>query len=196
MDWLSGFVIGIIIDAIRSVAAPATTDWLRRFVPSEQKKANLEDNKDRLEIMERLKAIGLDPALVQHADKSFDRFMSAINSQRQAFADVEVESAARHHQTQLEMNEEAASRAKIAHAQMERILKQIELARFIGTEQKEALPIAQAAWETYAKHQAEFAAAAYHGGSIMPLVYHNAIESLTIMRTAELQLMYDEQGKL
>lgn len=41
---------------------------------------------------------------------------------------------------------------------MNRILRQIEIAEFITDEQKAVLPVAQAAWEEYAKRQAEFAA--------------------------------------
>lgn len=193
MEWISGFILGILVDAIRSVAAPATTDWIRRFVPSEQRKANIEESRAHLEIRERLAAMGLDPALANHADKSLSRFIAVLDSQKDAFVAVEAENAGGHHQTQLEMNAEAASRAEIAHAQMNRILTQIELARFVTPEQKETLEETQMAWETYAELQARFAAAAYEGGSIMPLVYHSAMEALTITRTAELQLIYDDQ---
>lgn len=193
--WPVGFVLGLIVDAVRSVVAPATPDWLRHFIPSEQRKANLDDNRARLEIMKRLKDLGLDPGLVRQAEKDVEHFISVVTSQQNAFVETQVGKIVEHHQTQLEMNEDAASRAKVASANLERILRQIELARFITDEQKTVLPAAHTAWEEYAKFQAEFTAEAYHGGSMMPLIYHSAMETLIITRTAELQRIYNEQSQ-
>lgn len=194
LTWLGGFVFGVIVDAVRSVVAPATTDWMRRFFPSEQRKANLEDNRARLEIMEKLGAMGYDPDLARHADKDVEHFMAVLRSQQNAFVETQVEKIVAY-QTQLELNEDAADRAEVARVQMNRILRQIEIAEFITDEQKAVLPVAQAAWEEYAKRQAEFAAEAYHRGSMRPMVYHGEVETLVTTRTAELQRIYDEQSQ-
>jgi uncharacterized protein YecT (DUF1311 family) len=161
---------------------------MRRFFPSEQRKANLEDNRARLEIMEKLGAMGYDPDLARHADKDVEHFMAVLRSQQNAFVETQVEKIVAH-QTQLELNEDAADRAEVARVQMNRILRQIEIAEFITDEQKAVLPVAQAAWEEYAKRQA------YHRGSMRPMVYHGEVETLVTTRTAELQRIYDEQSQ-
>lgn len=195
MEWLGGFLLGIIVDGIRSVVAPATTDWLRRFVPSEQRKSNIEDNRVQLEIMEKLKTLGMDMNLVRHADKSVEHFQAAMRSQEQAFVQSQVNNIVANYQTQLEMNVDAAGRAEVARAQMNRILQQIEVAQFFSEQQRNILPQAQSLWEEYAKKQAEFAAEAYHQGSMMPMIYHSEMEGLIINRTAELQRLYDQQSE-
>lgn len=53
----------------------------------------------------------------------------------------------------------------------------------------------QTNWESYAKTQAEFAAAAFEGGSMAPLVYASELEAVTVSRTGELKRMFEEMSE-
>ena len=171
MEWLIGFALGFAADLFRSVFMPASTAWLNKFLPSARKKANVEDNMLTLQVMERLKSLGKDPALAKHARDDSMQFMNVLMSQQEAFVENAVEVIDSTHMSQIEMNIEAERRAGVAQQQMERAIVALERSGLMDERQTSSLRTTQRNWDEYAKSQAEFAAAEFDGGSIAPLVY-------------------------
>ncbi|WP_323037689.1 lysozyme inhibitor LprI family protein [Pararhodobacter sp.] len=192
MDWLVGFVLGFFADLFRSVFMPASTEWINRFIPTARKKANVEENVLTLDIMEKLKSLGKDPALAKHARDDAAQFLAVLNSQQEAFVENAIEIIDSTYMTQVEMNMEAGRRADLARQQMERAIVALERSGWMEASQIAALNQTQANWESYAKAQAEFAAAEFDGGSMAPLVYASELETVTVSRTGELKRMLEE----
>lgn len=192
MDWLVGFVLGFVADLFRSVFMPASTEWINRFIPAARKKANVEENILTLEIMEKLKSLGKDPALAKHARDDAAQFMTVLNSQQEAFVENAIEIIDSTYMTQAEMNMEAGRRADVARQQMERAIIALERSGWMEAGQISSLKATQSHWEEYAKAQAAFAAAEYEGGTMAPLVYASELESVTVSRTGELKRMLEE----
>lgn len=192
MEWLIGFVLGFIADLFRSVAMPASTEWLNRWIPSARRRANVEDNKLTLEIMERLKSLGKDPDLAKHARDDADKFMLVLTSQQQAFVDNAIEVIDSTFMTQAEMNHEAGRRADVASKQMERAMVALERSGWMSEAQAGALRQTQKQWQEYAIAQATFAAAEYEGGSMAPLVYASELEHAAVSRAGELTRIFED----
>ena len=192
MEWLIGFVLGFVADLFRSVFMPARTEWINRIIPAARRKANVEENVLTLEIMDKLKALGKDPNLAKHARDDAAQFMSVLTSQQEAFVENAIEIIDSTHMTQAEMNVEAGRRADVAQQQMERAIIALKRSGWLELPQVSVLDQTQANWETYAKSQAEFAAAEFEGGSMAPLVYASELESVTISRTGELKRTFQE----
>ena len=188
MDWLIGFVLGFVADLFRSVFMPASTDWINRFIPTARRKANVEENILTLEIMDKLKSVGKDPALVKYARDPAAQFLKVLTSQKEAFVENAIEIIG----TQAEMNMEAALRADVAQQQMQRAIVALERSGWMEEGQISTLKEAQAHWGKYALAQADFAAAEFKGGTMFPLVYVSELESITVSRTGELKRMQEE----
>ena len=180
MDWLVGFVLGFFADLFRSVFMPTSTEWINRFIPAARKKANVEENIITLDIMEKLKSLGKDPALAKHARDDAAQFLAVLNSQQEAFVENAIEIM------------EAGRRADVARQQMERAIVALEHSGWMKASQVAALKQTQENWESYAESQAEFASAEFEGGSMAPLVYASELESVTVSRTGELKRMLEE----
>ena len=191
MDWLIGFVLGFVADLFRSVFMPASTDWINRFIPTARRKANVEENILTLEIMDKLKSLGKDPALAKHARDDAAQFLTVLTSQQEAFVENAIEIIGSY-MTQAEMNMEAGLRADVAQQQMERAIVALERSGWMEEGQISTLKEAQAHWGKYAKAQADFAAAEFEGGTMLPLVYASELESITVSRTGELKRMQEE----
>jgi len=192
MDWLVGFVLGFFADLFRSVFMPASTEWINRFIPTARNKANVEENILTLDIMGKLKSLGKDPALAKHARDNAAQFLAVLNSQQEAFVENAIEIIDSTHMTQVEMNMEAGRRADVAQQQMDRAIVALERSGWMEASQIAALKQTQANWESYAKAQAEFAAAEFDGGSMAPLVFASELESVTVSRTGELKRILEE----
>ncbi len=192
MEWLGGFALGFIADLFRSVFMPTSTEWINRRIPSARKRANVEENILTLNIMEKLKSLGKDPALAKHARDDAAQFMTVLTSQQDAFVENAIEVIDSTFMTQAEMNMEAGRRADVANKQMERAIIALERSGWMSEAQAAALKEAQARWTKYAHAQAEFAASEFEGGSIAPLIYASELESATVSRTGELKRMLEE----
>ncbi|GFE66928.1 lysozyme inhibitor LprI family protein [Litoreibacter roseus] len=192
MEWLIGFILGFVADLFRSVFMPASTEWLNRFLPAARRKANFEENILILEVMERLESLGKNPNLAKHARDGSEQFLRVLTTQQEAFVDNAVEVVDSTHMTQLEMNLEAEKRASVARQQMERAIIALEQSGWMDERQAATLKVTQQNWESYAKSQAEFAAAEFDGGSMAPHVFFSELESVTISRTGELKRMLNE----
>lgn len=192
MEWLGGFILGFVADLFRSVAMPASTEWINRRIPSARKKANVEDNKLTLEIMERLKSLGKNPDLAKHAREDADQFMSVLTSQQEAFVENAIEVIDSTYMTQSEMNEEAGRRAGVAEKQMERAVVALERSGWLNETQAAALRSTQQRWQEYAQSQAAFVAAEFEGGSMAPLIYASELEFAAVSRTGELKRMLED----
>lgn len=151
MDWLVGFVFGFVADLFRSVFMPASTEWINRFIPAARKKANVEENILTLDIMEKLKSLGKDPALAKHSRDDATQFLAVLNSQQEAFVENAIEIIDSTYMTQSEMNMEAGRRADVARQQMERAIVALERSEWMEASQVAALKQTQANWEDYAK---------------------------------------------
>lgn len=195
MEWLIGFILGFVADLFRSVFMPASTEWLNRFLPAARRKANVEENMLTLQVMERLRSLGKDPDLAKHARDDSAQFLSVLTTQQEAFVENAVEVIDSTYMTQLEMNVEAERRAGIARQQMERAIIALERSGWMDERQVANLRVTQKSWEDYAKSQAKFAAAAFDGGSMAPLVFSSELESVTISRTGELKRMLIEMSE-
>lgn len=195
MEWLIGvvmFFVGLVADALRSVLVPASNAWLSRFIPSARERANLEDNKITLEIMERLQALGKDPALARHVKQNADTFLALIETQQDVFVENEIQVMTGGPSTQLEMNMEAARRADVARQQMEKSLTALQDSGWLTPPELSALHLSQDSWLTYAEAQSQFAWAGYEGGSMAPLAYWSQMEKATLTRTGELRQIFNE----
>jgi uncharacterized protein YecT (DUF1311 family) len=192
MEAVVGFVLGFLTDLFRSVFMPTTTDWINRYVPSARRKANVAENILTLEIMEKLKSLGKDPALATHAREDASQFLSVLTSQREAFVENAVEIIDSTYMSQIDMNFEATRRAEVARQQMERAIISLERSGWLEKRQVSELKITQDLWEAYAESQARFAAAEFDGGSMAPLVYASELETARVSRTGELKRMLDE----
>lgn len=192
MDWLVGFVLGFFADLFRSVFMPTSTEWINRFIPAARKEANVEENIITLDIMEKLKSLGKDPALAKHARDDAAQFLAVLNSQQEAFVENAIEIIDSTYMNQVEMNMEAGRRADVARQQMERAIVALEHSGWMKASQVAALKQTQENWESYAESQAEFASAEFEGGSMAPLVYASELESVTVSRTGELKRMLEE----
>ncbi len=192
MDWLIGFFLGFVADVFRSVFMPASTEWINRFIPAARKKANVEENILTLEIMEKLKSLGKDPALAKHARGNAALFLNVLTTQQEAFVENAIEIIDSTYMTQTEMNVEAGRRAAVARQQMERAIVALERSGRMPIGQISALKETQTHWEAYAKAQAHFAAAGFEGGTIAPLVYASEFETATVSRTGQLKRMLEE----
>jgi len=192
MEWFVGFVLGFVADLFRSVFMPASTEWINRFIPAARKKANVEENTLTLEIMGKLKALGKDPNLAKHARDDAAQFLSVLTSQQEAFVENAIEIIDSTYMTQAAMNMEASRRVDVAQQQLERVIIALKRSGWMDTPQISVLEKAQFNWETYAKSQAEFAAAQFDRGSMAPLVYASELESVTTRRTGELNRMFQE----
>jgi len=171
---------------------PASTGWINRFIPTARKKANVEENVLTLDIMEKLKSLGKDPALAKHARDDATQFLAVLNSQQEAFVENSIEIIDSIYMTQVEMNTESGRRTDVARQQMERAIVALERSGWMEASQIAALKQTQANWEIYAKAQAEFAATEFDGGSMAPLVYASELEFVTVSRTGELKRMLEE----
>ena len=96
--------------------------------------------------------------------------------------------------SQFEMNLRADGNVKIAQAKLEQIYK--ELSFRLENKERTLLEASQKAWEQYSHKHAEFTASSYEGGSIYPLIYLSAVESLVVERTALLKSELDEIRRL
>lgn len=195
MDWLVGFTLGFFADLFRSVFMPTTTEWINRFIPSARKNANFEENILTLDIMEKLRSLGKDPALAKHARDDAAQFLAVLNTQQEAFVENAIEIIDSTYMSQVEMNMEAGRRADVARQQMERAIVALERSGWMEASQVAALKQTQENWASYARSQAEFASAEFEGGSIAPLVYASELESVTVTRTGELKRMLEEMRK-
>lgn len=195
MEWLGGFVLGLIADLFRSVFMPASTEWINRLIPSARKKANVEENILTLNIMEKLKSLGKDPDLVMHARGDAAQFMTVLTSQQEAFVENAIEVIDSTFMTQAEMNEEAGRRADVAKRQLERAVIALERSGWMSEAQNDALKETQRLWEKYAHAQAKFAAAEFEGGSMAGLIFASELESATLSRSGELKRMLEEMSE-
>jgi uncharacterized protein YecT (DUF1311 family) len=76
-----------------------------------------------------------------------------------------------------------------AYERAETKLKQIitGLKEYYSPEEIERFDEVNAAWKTFQELNADFAASEFAGGSIVPLIYASALESVTIARVVELE---------
>jgi uncharacterized protein YecT (DUF1311 family) len=96
--------------------------------------------------------------------------------------------------SQFEMNMRADGNVKIAKAKLDQVYN--ELVYKLEGREREALEESQKAWEEYCTKHAEFSASSYEGGTIYPLIYLSALESLVVERTALLKGELDEIRRL
>lgn len=192
MDWIIAFALGFLTDLSRSVLLPASTRWINRLIPFARSKENIETNIVILDIMGKLKSLGLDPALAVNFRADADKFLGAVTSRQEAFVENAIGAIEDTITTQTELNLESNRRAEIAREQMGHALKALETSGWMEADQIKALQEAQTNWESYATSQAEVAAFGYKGGSMAPLVYNNEIENLAVNRTGELKLMLED----
>jgi uncharacterized protein YecT (DUF1311 family) len=87
--------------------------------------------------------------------------------------------------TQTEMNIVAAQVYERAERKLETIIA--ELKEYLSPEEIAKLDETNEAWRNYQRKHAELLASQYEGGSIQPLIYSSALESLTIARIVELE---------
>ena len=93
-------------------------------------------------------------------------------------------------QTQLELNEEAASEFNKADAELNKVYG--ELRSLLDDEDKARLKEVQLLWLKYRDANADFAASQFEGGSIAPLIYSSAMTSTTEDRVEELKGFFME----
>lgn len=192
MEGIIGFVLGFLVDFIRSIFAPATTEYVSRLVPSMRRKSNVQQNMLVLEMMKRLKELGKDPELAFSATDDAKNFQKLIEGQREAFVESEVEIIASTHMNQLEMNEEASRRSNVASSQLEQSMRALQASGTLDELQIEELAKSQDAWEVFAEAHASFVAGYFRGGSMAPIIFHGEIERLAILRSAQVRSIQDE----
>lgn len=94
------------------------------------------------------------------------------------------------HMTQAEMNQHAANSFHLTDARLSELVA--TLIELLDASDREAFDQSHQAWLQYRDRSADFQSARYEGGSIQPLIYASALESVTISRIVELEPMLQE----
>lgn len=98
-------------------------------------------------------------------------------------------------QTQVELNDCAASQAKAADEKLNQAYQQIR-SELKGSDRDDLLIDAQLAWIEFRDKNCMFARSKYEGGSIEPLIYSDCIERVTQQRTEELQTYLKDMAQI
>ena len=122
----------------------------------------------------------LEDALMGRAEAAKE-LGASFEKQAEEIRRIEFDSA----MTQTEMNIVAAQAYERAERKLETIIA--ELKEYFSPEEIARLDETTEAWRNYQRKHAEFLASQYEGGSIQPLIYASALESLTIARIVELE---------
>lgn len=96
--------------------------------------------------------------------------------------------------TQTEMNIVAAQAYERAERKLEATIAGLK--EFLSPQEIAKLDETNAAWRNYQKNHADFLASRYERGSIQPLIYASALESVTIARIVELEAELKELRSL
>lgn len=94
--------------------------------------------------------------------------------------------------TQADMNQRAAEDVRATDASIDNVLQ--DIAGLIDGNRQELLKDSQTAWVAFRHTQATFAAMAYEGGSIYPLIYGITVHALAKERLAYLQQLRENES--
>lgn len=122
----------------------------------------------------------LEDALMGRAEAAKE-LGASFEKQAEEIRRIEFDSA----MTQTEMNIVAAQAYERAERKLETTIA--ELKEYFSPEEIARLDETNEAWRNYQRKHAEFLASQYEGGSIKPLIYASALESVTIARIVELE---------
>jgi uncharacterized protein YecT (DUF1311 family) len=122
----------------------------------------------------------LEDALMGRAEAAKE-LGASFEKQAEEIRRIEFDSA----MTQTEMNIVAAQAYERAERKLETTIA--ELKEYFSPEEIAGLDETNEAWRNYQRKHAEFLASQYEGGSIKPLIYASALESVTIARIVELE---------
>lgn len=122
----------------------------------------------------------LEDALMGRAEAAKE-LGASFEKQAEEIRRIEFDSA----MTQTEMNVVAAQAYERAERKLETTIT--ELKEYFSPEQIARLDETNEAWRNYQRKHAESLASQYEGGSIQPLIYSSALESVTIARIVELE---------
>ena len=183
MDWIKDIAL-IILGAI------GTTIWFfwRRKVEQKPVFENIQKAEKLLSLRKELDKTNytikdlrsLEDALMGRAEAAKE-LGASFEKQAEEIRRIEFDSA----MTQTEMNIVAAQAYERAERKLETIIA--ELKEYFSPEEIARLDETTEAWRNYQRKHAEFLTSQYEGGSIQPLIYASALESLTIARIVELE---------
>jgi uncharacterized protein YecT (DUF1311 family) len=122
----------------------------------------------------------LEDALMGRAEAA-KKLGASFEKQAEEIRRIEFDSAL----TQTEMNIVASQAYERAERKLETTIA--ELKEYFSPEEIARLDETNEAWRNYQRKHAEFLASQYEGGSIQPLIYASALESVTIARIVELE---------
>jgi len=109
------------------------------------------------------------------------KLSTSFEKQAQEIRRIEFDGA----HTQLELNAARAQAYRRAENKLETTIA--ELKEYLPPKCIADLDSANEAWHIYQLKHAEFLASRYEGGTIQPLIYSSALESVTIARIVELE---------
>ena len=183
MDWIKDIAL-VILGAI------GTAIWFfwRRKVEQKPVFENIQKAEKLLSLRKELDKTNytikdlrsLEDALMGRAEAAKE-LGASFEKQAEEIRRIEFDSA----MTQTEMNIVAAQAYERAERKLETIIA--ELKEYFSPEEIARLDETTEAWRNYQRKHAEFLASQYEGGSIQPLIYASALESLTIARIVELE---------
>jgi len=183
MDWIKDIAL-VILGAI------GTAIWFfwRRKVEQKPVFENIQKAEKLLSLQKELDKTNytikdlrsLEDALMGRAEAAKE-LGASFEKQAEEIRRIEFDSA----MTQTEMNIVATQAYERAERKLETIIA--ELKEYFSPEEIARLDGTTEAWRNYQRKHAEFLASQYEGGSIQPLIYASALESLTIARIVELE---------
>jgi uncharacterized protein YecT (DUF1311 family) len=187
MDWVKDLVL-----AILSWIASTSSNFINRKVEKKPIFENIEKAQKLLCLQKELDQTKytledlkhLEDALMGEADA--DRKLGSNYERRSDIIKrIELDTAT----TQTEMNIVAGQAYERAERRLESTIKELKEHFSDSDEGIKEIDVMNKAWEVYRKEHAEFVAKPYKGGTIYPLIYASALESVTITRITELETL-------
>ncbi|KZY44805.1 hypothetical protein A3731_10395 [Roseovarius sp. HI0049] len=187
ISYILTFLGGVVADIARKVLIPQTEEWLERVVPYKRRARNAERNLLRLEVREKLKNMGHDPALARFVEEDAEEFWQKLEqrqeAKREALVELETDRVLSASATQAEMNQNAFDRFQEADENLAKAIEHLKRKAGLSESALNALDESQNAWEAYRDAQSRFEALVLvEGGSMEPMVQAGHAEDMTIDR--------------
>ena len=187
LSYILTFLGGVAADIARKVLIPQTEEWLERVVPYKRRARNVERNLLRLEVREKLKNMGHDPALARFVEEDAEEFWKKLEqrqeAKREALVELETDRVLSASATQAEMNQNAFDRFQEADENLAKAIERLKRKAGLSESALNALEESQNAWEAYRDAQSRFEALVLvEGGSMEPMVQAGHAEDMTIDR--------------
>lgn len=190
LAFILGLISGIVGDAIRSIAVPATTERLRGYLeayfPSLKKLSNREANMQALAQIAAAKSAGVDAVTslsALHEEPSV--FLERIGYAAAALQQVEAE--APYFTTQLDMTIEAQRRSDKADEILNGLIEEIRAHPGMTPRDLKDFEETNRIWGAFRRNMVMAATRTHEGGSAAPMQGYAESEAMTLERIGHLK---------